>query len=566
MIEFKKIIIEGFCSIGTLELPLNNNGITIIKGANGLGKTTIFSALVWVLYGKTLKGISDVNLWKKFRTKDYKGTKVEIYFESNNSIHKIIRCQNYTEDVDGAKGGSRLIYLIDAEQVKEKGKLKLQSLIEKNLGMSYNLFINSVMFGQGMKRLIQESGSDKKQLFEEIFELNYISKARKIAQDKYNELRVELDGLMEKLESNQNYIDSILSDLNYTKSKRDNFKSELANKVKSYKDKIILSTKRVDELALKTNKVDINQHNKTIEDIKRKITLYQNKVSDLKKLQKVPLQDLVNEVIELLENEEYTESISKLKTIRDSFSSSESYILRISKLQNKLTNEIESKNSLEKTILTLKYAKEEVKSLESRLKELKSQNPDFESVINKQSKKLENYKKSISQIKSQIQELEKQVNLYKWAYSEPFGNNGIKAFIFESSLSELNNLLSSYSEVLGFNIKFMVDLNSSRKDFVVNINLEGVEVFYEELSGGQRQRIGIARALYHDPEILVLDEATSALDSSTEQAVMESIESLQGLKTMIIIAHRLTTIKNADLVYEVSGGNVTLRDKNEVIR
>ena len=145
---------------------------------------------------------------------------------------------------------------------------------------------------------------------------------------------------MEKLESNQNYIDSILSDLNYTKSKRDNFKSELANKVKSYKDKIILSTKRVDELALKTNKVDINQHNKTIEDIKRKITLYQNKVSDLKKLQKVPLQDLVNEVIELLENEEYTESISKLKTIRDSFSSSESYILRISKLQNKLTNEI----------------------------------------------------------------------------------------------------------------------------------------------------------------------------------------------------------------------------------
>lgn len=86
------------------------------------------------------------------------------------------------------------------------------------------------------------------------------------------------------------------------------------------------------------------------------------------------------------------------------------------------------------------------------------------------------------------------------------------------------------------------------------------------LSGGQRQRIGIARALYHDPEILVLDEATSALDSSTEQAVMESIESLQGLKTMIIIAHRLTTIKNADLVYEVSGGNVTLRDKNEVVR
>ena len=62
--------------------------------------------------------------------------------------------------------------------------------------------------------------------------------------------------------------------------------------------------------------------------------------------------------------------------------------------------------------------------------------------------------------------------------------------------------------------------------------------------------------LYHDPEILVLDEATSALDSGTEQAVMESIESLQGLKTMVIIAHRLTTIKNADLIYEVVEGKV----------
>ena len=107
------------------------------------------------------------------------------------------------------------------------------------------------------------------------------------------------------------------------------------------------------------------------------------------------------------------------------------------------------------------------------------------------------------------------------------------------------------------------------KEFVQGLE-KGLDTYVGDrgvrLSGGQRQRSGLARALYHDPEILVLDEATSALDSSTEQAVMESIESLQGLKTMIIIAHRLTTIKNADLVYEVSGGNVTLRDKNEVIR
>ena len=75
-----------------------------------------------------------------------------------------------------------------------------------------------------------------------------------------------------------------------------------------------------------------------------------------------------------------------------------------------------------------------------------------------------------------------------------------------------------------------------------------------KLSGGQRQRIGIARALYDDPEVLVLDEATSALDNETEHAIMESINLLHGKKTLVIIAHRLQTIEQCDIVYRVENG------------
>ena len=126
----------------------------------------------------------------------------------------------------------------------------------------------------------------------------------------------------------------------------------------------------------------------------------------------------------------------------------------------------------------------------------------------------------------------------------------------------------SIRENIGFGIK-PEDIDEDRvwetleeaqlKDFVQSLP-EGLDTKVGDrgvrISGGQRQRIGIARALYHNPEILVFDEATSALDNETEAALMDAINSFHGKKTMIIIAHRLNTIENCDIIYRVSEGQI----------
>ena len=105
-------------------------------------------------------------------------------------------------------------------------------------------------------------------------------------------------------------------------------------------------------------------------------------------------------------------------------------------------------------------------------------------------------------------------------------------------------------------------LKEAQLDEFIKTLPEGLETGIGErgirLSGGQRQRIGIARALYNDPEVLILDEATSALDNDTEAAIMESINRLQGRKTLIIIAHRLQTIEKCDIVYRVEDGRAKI--------
>ena len=78
------------------------------------------------------------------------------------------------------------------------------------------------------------------------------------------------------------------------------------------------------------------------------------------------------------------------------------------------------------------------------------------------------------------------------------------------------------------------------------------------LSGGQRQRIGIARALYQNPQVLILDEATSALDEKTEDGILEELRLMNGKVTMILVAHRHSTLQFCDRIYKIKNGILTV--------
>ena len=279
MLTFTTMNVVGFCSIENLHIPLNPSCTILIKAPNGKGKSTILSALVWAIYGKNLKGVSEVTTWEKVRPKDYQGVMVEVFFQKGEHIYKIIRCQKCNIVLeDGAKGKDRLILMKDNEVVNVKGKNKLQDAINAELGLSYTLFMNSIMFGQGIKRLIQESNSDKKKIFEEVFDLEFLNIAKGIAmQDKNNllaqanEVEHQSALLKKELEANKEaYFDlrdrekgfkeKIKSERRELKKDREDLTKQLIKKQQQLKDEVEQSLR-----------IKIKKHTDYVDGLKSKI-------------------------------------------------------------------------------------------------------------------------------------------------------------------------------------------------------------------------------------------------------------------------------------------------------
>ena len=132
--------------------------------------------------------------------------------------------------------------------------------------------------------------------------------------------------------------------------------------------------------------------------------------------------------------------------------------------------------------------------------------------------------------------------------------------IYLSDDSILSNVAFGVSDGLVDEARVRQVLKLVQLEELVETLPDGLQTFVGErgvrLSGGQRQRIGIARALYHDPHVLVMDEATSALDLETERAITSAMQHLVGVKTLILIAHHKETIEYCDLVFHLERGEL----------
>jgi DNA repair exonuclease SbcCD ATPase subunit len=544
MLTFTTMNVVGFCSIENLHIPLNPSCTILIKAPNGKGKSTILSALVWAIYGKNLKGVSEVTTWEKVRPKDYQGVMVEVFFQKGEHIYKIIRCQKCNIVLeDGAKGKDRLILIKDNEVVNVKGKNKLQDAINAELGLSYTLFMNSIMFGQGIKRLIQESNLDKKKIFEEVFDLEFLNIAKGIAmQDKNNllaqanEVEHQSALLKKELEANKEaYFDlrdrekgfkeKIKSERRELKKDREDLTKQLIKKQQQLKDEVE-----------KSLKVKIKKHTDYVDVLKSKIK-YNRIVSG------VSLPDFVKKLKIQLDKGHYKRAKESVDIIYKA-------IINSDKLQEEYEDALGRLDELRTTNEKYKRLQKEcddiasdIADIDEELEKLKQEK--LKVMSPKYKEKLKEIRKTLRKVDEDYHNKELELENYNWLINDPLGNNGIKAYLFDSSLDMLNRTLDKYSQVLGFRIEFNIDLGTARKEFFTLIERDGQIIDYDELSGGEKQLVNVAMAFAMNESLTMskginlafLDEVFESLSSDNVEVVTSLIRHTFADKTLFLITH-----------------------------
>lgn len=581
MIFFGDLIVEGFGSmVEKTTFLLNREGLNIIRGKVGSGKTNIPSALSWCLFGQSLKHKSQIATWEEHRPASYRGTMVETTFLKDKVIYRVIRCQDFKGKIQvgntKVKGGNNIFIEAKGKIIGGRNKKDKQADIEAILGYSFDLFKSSIVFGQKMKKIIEETGPQKKKIFEEAFEVGFIEEAKgetKVALDKLKEAHYEIDqgieNLVDKIEDKESFYQEALENEKNFEKERNKDIQEYWEEIKEYEDEIkkLASKgipakkpesiqKKIEELEksydyAQDNNRELEMAEEDFEDIQDKIKAIQKKLSSKdktcptcggvmnKKAAKTYKDKLKGDKAKLLVKLDSLQKIVDNKVIID-----------VKEIKSKLSDTRDKKRLLEKETLLAKEAKTHISKIDGKIENLnkkieKLENKELTIKSTKYKKELSKLEKKLETQKEDLKKLSKEISIKEWLIKDPLSNNGLKAYMFDSLLSQVNDALDGYSRILGFRVEFGIDLDTSRKDFYQAIEFEGIIVPYEDLSGGQKQLVDTSIAFaIHDviskirpTNILFMDEPFESLGVDEIEIIEELVETKSKGKSLYLITH-----------------------------
>jgi len=613
MIRFLELTIEGFGSIQTpITVKFNKKGLVIVRGKNGVGKTTIFSALGWVVYGTGLKKNASVLTWEHKRYGDYAGCMVSLKLDKDGTKFQFTRCKEYTKKIEGVQGKNRLLIYKDGILQPEAKLTQANPYIQKVLGMSFELFKTSIVFGQKMKRLIEEDGPAKKKILEEICEISYIEKAKTLAEKNLTDARKEL-GIV-----NLQFTDTSAS-IEAKEEELDRLFILEANWEKERQAKLIELTNKLEDLNKQCSEEDISLLSKRLARSEERLVDFKNQIDDYKaKLVDLPKeQTAYDKATERKKNlkDTNTKLQTKFETLEESLKEGSNSLcsecgqqmptntaqnllheygvdiatnknsiailnqailghkIKLASMQKVATQADTTNSKYQKELEKFRAIGTEIKDMNRILNQAEELSLEITALEKKVPQfNIETVKTEIEVLKEELEPLEdlknkweKKVKVYSWMISIPLSNSGLKSFIFNQMIQKVNYRLSKYASRIGFLPKMVVDLQSARKDINMVVYQGKYPVPYEDLSGGQSQLVNIAIAFsVHDVvaedvfNMLVLDEVFESLSAENVELVSNLIAEKSHHKAIYLITHLQDFFPESHEVLEISiPGGVT---------
>jgi len=581
MIDFGPMHAEGYASIEKEDFDWGLPGLNIIQADNGSGKTTFINALVWCLYGKPLSG--SVEPWAHVRPSSYCGTKVSQIFMVDGTEYKVTRFKDYP------KFKNSLLLSIDGDDPEEGGKVEIQEKINEILGYSYELFKNAIIFGQKLKRIISETGPNKKQVFDDAFEVTYLSIAKKLAGEKSTEFRKELTKaenshaiLQEKVLGKESEISSqeqLVKNFEHSKNQEiEEWKNLIKAHKKDYKkikdSEDIEGNLHIQELELEIFEKDAISNEEII--ILEKQLTRREADRDNEDEKALEIHDKIEEIKYNIANmpgkcdscgKPYTPSEQKeakrilkkflekrekaYKAKKNTIGEIKGHILEDEEAISSATKLLESIDIINKEIERLeelkssmaKY-KKKIKGCRDQINKIKAQK--LKNNLEKLSVELSDLQEQAKASAREVRKIQKDVDTYDWLVKDPLSNAGLRAFIFNMMLDDVNERLEYYTSFIGLQVAFVMDMQSAHKNLDTFVFAAGEPVPYGDLSGGQQQAVDIVTAFaIHDVvadskecSLLVMDEVFESLDKSNIEIMSELIQDKATHKCLYLVTHR----------------------------